>query len=314
LDGISGIEAVHQAICYYQLALVYVRSELRTRIQLELGSVYLELMYYADEADNAQSAIEFFELVLEKSNEREELIRASNGKSEGWWWRLVVEGKHNVFEKTEDFPFRTWARDVATAYRDNEVSVCYYAMSTLWMQEVGKEDLVWLHLAWTFLQSRHQSPPPGFQYFYFSIITMYHIAKNRMGHMEFEDLPMLLAALEHFGLFMATTSLREVYVIQRYVAVALLILFWVSQFVERTLHWQWAGVMCTHPSAFRNDQWNIWSENTIAKIMNHRSILSQLVISICGSQNPIDSAAAISDREALESRLQARLSMQRNMS
>ncbi|PVF92597.1 hypothetical protein CPB86DRAFT_877750 [Serendipita vermifera] len=117
---LCGLGSLNQAMHYYQLALAQPRSDLQTQLRLGLGKVYLELMYHVDAAGNAQSAIDCFEIVLKKSNDKEELLEASNGKSEGWWWKIVTtEEDHKLFKEDEEDPFRVWATNVATTYQND---------------------------------------------------------------------------------------------------------------------------------------------------------------------------------------------------
>ncbi|PVF90995.1 hypothetical protein CPB86DRAFT_878741 [Serendipita vermifera] len=215
-DEISGIDSIHQAINYYQLALVQARPELETQLRLGLGRVYLELMCYVDEAQNAQLAIECFETIIKKSNEKEELVEASNGKSQAWWWKLISEGIHNIHEQNEDFLFRKWTKNVAVTYPDNGTAVGYYALSFKWMESTSKDELGWYHLAWTLLRFQRQPLPPGFHYFYsHSSYVQYQVEQRKEPKAMFANLPMLLSALEHRSLFASSTNLKEIYMIQR---------------------------------------------------------------------------------------------------
>jgi hypothetical protein len=103
---------------------------MQRRLLLGLGKAYLELMYYIDEVKNAELAIDCFESVLKKSNVEEELMEASNGKSQGWLWKLAVEVERKHYDKNEDFPFRTWARSTASTYRSDPTVISYYVLSS----------------------------------------------------------------------------------------------------------------------------------------------------------------------------------------
>jgi hypothetical protein len=213
-DEILGLDSLHQAINYYQLAIVQARVEIQNRLRLELGKVYLELMYYTDERKNAQLAIDCFESVLQKSKEEEEMREACNGKSQGWFWVLSTEEEPKFYDKNEEFPFRTWAKSVASTYQNDSTAVSYYALSNWWLRRVSREDVAWFTLAWSLLQAKHQPAPPTFHYRYISTIRFLAMnEKEKRGR--FMELPSLLSSLEHLALFAKTVNLKELYVIQR---------------------------------------------------------------------------------------------------
>ncbi|PVF95035.1 hypothetical protein CPB86DRAFT_788522 [Serendipita vermifera] len=214
-DEISGIDSLLRAINYYQLALVQVRPEMQAQLRLGLGDVYLELMYYADQAENAQLAIDSFEVVLKVSNKKEELLNASNGKSQGWWWKLITEGRYEGFKQYEDFPFREWAKSVATTYPDNGVALAYRSLSFDWTL-TSKEGLSRYHLAWSLLRSKRQLPPPGFHCLYFLSLRMQYLREETKEKVDgFTNLSILLSAIEHLELFAANTSLKDIHAFQR---------------------------------------------------------------------------------------------------
>jgi tetratricopeptide (TPR) repeat protein len=214
-DEISALDSLHQAIHYYQIAIAQARPEIQTQIRIGLGKVYLGLMYYTDEVKNAQLAIECFEWVLEKSKVKEELRDATNGKSQGWWWRITFEKEHKPNDK--ELPFCTWAEDAAKSHRNDAVAVSYYALSRRWLLHASKleETLSWFRLAWSLLQLRRQSPPPGFHYVYYLIAYNYYDKNKHEENGQIIDLPNLLSALEHIDLLISTITLKELYTIQR---------------------------------------------------------------------------------------------------
>jgi hypothetical protein len=173
-------------------------------------------MYHDDEAKNIQMAIDHFEWVLEKSKEREELVNASNFKTQALWWRHA-SGANRLFTENEDFPLKTWAKRVATAYNEDPTAMCYYAMSNYWIKGWGTEKLVWLDLAWFLLRSKHQSPPPGFHQVYFQYTYACSSSGHRHNTWQLKDLSFLISALEHMAVFAATFSFKEAYMLQRYV-------------------------------------------------------------------------------------------------
>ncbi|PVF95033.1 hypothetical protein CPB86DRAFT_608448 [Serendipita vermifera] len=212
---VSGIDSLHQAINYYQLALVQAQPDIQSRLRMGLGKAYLELMYYDDEVENAQLAIDSFEVVLKKSKEKTELVDASNGKTEGWWWKLITEGKYKLEQQDEDFPFRQWTKNIATTYPDSGVAAAYHAMSFKWISPTSRGELAWYHLAWTLLRGQRRSPPTGFHFLsYRSLYDRHAIEANNKPESGFENLPMLLLALEHLK-FLIEGNLRNLYMFQR---------------------------------------------------------------------------------------------------
>jgi hypothetical protein len=218
-DELSGIDSLHQAINYYQVAIVQTRPEHQAQLRLELGNVYLELMYYADEVENEQLAIDCFEWILKRFNQKKVTVEATNGKSQGWWWKLVTEGEPRFFKENEESPFRTWTKNMATAFRDDATSVCYYALSSWWIEGFKRDQLVWLQLAWTLLQSKRQSAPPAFYYIYVLILYSSYLKNKRGESGDFGDFPTLLSALQQVGLFSTTVTLKDIYMIQRCVMI-----------------------------------------------------------------------------------------------
>ncbi|PVF92598.1 hypothetical protein CPB86DRAFT_877751 [Serendipita vermifera] len=209
-DEISGIDSLNQATHYYQVALIHIVPELQTQLRLELGKVYLELMCYSNEMDNAQLAIDCFEVVLKQSKEKDKLIEASNGKSQAWWWKLSAphesEGSRTVFTEETGFPFREWTKTVSRTYREDAMAAYYHSLSVMWMTPVRKEHLIWSNLASSFLRLTHQSPPLGLHYIH--PWMTYCVFKNLSDEKRtcFENLPLLVSALEQFELFTATTT------------------------------------------------------------------------------------------------------------
>jgi hypothetical protein len=202
--------------------MAQARPEVQTRVRLDLGKVYLELMYYADSTKNTQIAIEHFEWVLERSKKKEELVEASNYKTQALWWKHATGPTIPFSEVNGDFPLRMWAKSVATTYKDDTTAVCYYAMSSIWLNRVGSDDLTWLDLAWCLLRSRHQSPPPGFHYIYSRYACTYSRQKRRQNGWQFRDLSFLVSALEHLTLFTATLTLKDMDMTDRCVIILII--------------------------------------------------------------------------------------------
>jgi hypothetical protein len=215
-DEILGLESLHQAINYYQIAVVQAQTELQNRFRLELGKVYLELMYYDEESKNAQLAIDCFESVLHKSKDERERREASNGKSQGWFWMLVTEEGRKSYSRNEEFPFRKWAKSIASTYRDDATAVSYYLLSNWWLPVVLTEDVPWFQLAWSLFQGKRQAPPPVFHYRCFFTLFSVVLGRKEKGR-GFWDLPILLSALEHLALFAKTVTLKDFYIIYRLV-------------------------------------------------------------------------------------------------
>ncbi|PVF92601.1 hypothetical protein CPB86DRAFT_829874 [Serendipita vermifera] len=278
-DELSSIDSLHQAIHYYQMALVHIRPELHAQLRLALGKVYLELMYYTNEVENARSAIECFEVVLKNSNKEEELIEASNGKSQGWWWKLATEETRKFYEEDEEFPFRAWTRSVATTYRKNGIAVCYYALSSVWIEGGGKNQLVWFHLAWSLLRSARQSPPPGFHYIYSRMLYLSHLRKSYPSDAAFGDLPILLSALEQLGMMIPAT---------------------------------WKPLRQTHPSLLDSSQWSAWKRKSINVVLTLRRTYLEAVTKMCGNDDPIDPNAVVESEDDLKAQLQVRIIKPKN--
>jgi hypothetical protein len=198
--------------------MAQARPEIQPRVRLQLGKVYLELMYYADRAKNVKMAIEYFEWVLERSKEKEELVEASNGKTQALWWDHVTGPVLFSFEDDE-FPLRRWATSIATRYKDDSMAVCHYALSSIWTRRERSNDLTWFDLAWGLLQAKHQAPPPGFHYFYFLYAHSYSNFNSQKNRWQFRDLSFLMSALEHLALFVTSVTLKDVNIIQRCVTV-----------------------------------------------------------------------------------------------
>jgi hypothetical protein len=181
-------------------------------------------MYYANEAENAQLARDCFEWVLEKSNEKEDLVKAVEGKAEAWFWQIATQENPQLFkeEDDEEFPFRTWLKEVITADRGNVIAVCYFALAEWWVRRDKRKDLQWFHLAWSLLRAKDRSPPPAFHYCYFTVSDW--IYDHTPDEDEaFEDLPILLSAVEHLELFISTVALKDMYMLQRFVTLLLII-------------------------------------------------------------------------------------------
>jgi hypothetical protein len=104
-EELSGIDSLHQAVNYYQIVIVQARPELQARIRLQLGKIYLELMYYTNETRNGGLAIDCFERVLETSEDKAEILEASNGKSECLWWDFRVVKLQKLYRENEQHPF-----------------------------------------------------------------------------------------------------------------------------------------------------------------------------------------------------------------
>jgi hypothetical protein len=188
---------------------------MHTKLRMELGRVYLELMYYADEVKNAQLAIDCFEVVLEKSKESDQLVKASNSKTEALYWKFITEEPLRYPERNEESPLEIWTKDVAMTYQDDPTAMCYYALLQRTETWIKKEDLLWFHLAWSLVQRKNQPPPPSFHYMFSIFLNRYYNDNEE----KFGDLPILISSLEHFRAFAANTSLKELYIIQRFVAV-----------------------------------------------------------------------------------------------
>jgi hypothetical protein len=172
-------------------------------------------MWYADGVQNAQLAIDCFESVLKNSQDREVLIRASNGKSQGWWWKILSKGGQVLHQENEEPLFYTWAKSIALTYRNDATAISYYALSHLLTSgSINEEELVWFQAAWTFLRLNHQTPPPGFLYFYFSFLNEPQAIRGVLN-VEIRDLPSVLSSLEPFRLFVETVTLKDLYTIQR---------------------------------------------------------------------------------------------------
>ncbi|PVF92600.1 hypothetical protein CPB86DRAFT_829873 [Serendipita vermifera] len=293
-DEVSNINALHKAIDYYQIALVHSRPELPVGVQLELGKAYLELMYHANELENARLAISCCEVVLNKSRETEELLEASNGKSKGWWWILAIQGPRKLYQENEEYPFQIWTRSVAATYPQDTTAVCYYALSFVWIEEGGRENLVWFYLAWSLLKSKRQSPPPIFHHFYFMFLYIPYWKKEGRGNAEFLDLPTVLSALEHLELFVETASLKDFYIIQRVFPAA------------------WKLFPQTHSIHLDESQWNAWKRETINFFLAFQKMASNSIKRIYGEGNPFDLNAVVASHESLAARLEARLIRPRN--
>jgi hypothetical protein len=197
--------------------MAQARPEIQTRVRLDLGKVHLELMYYVDENKNMQLAIEHFEWVLERSKEKEDLVEALNYKTQALLWKLATCPVPSFFDENQEFPLRTWAKGVATAYKNDATAVCYYAISSIWKTRDKSDDLALFELAWHLLRAKHQAPPPGFHYFYFLYSQYYCVFYAREN--KFRYLALLMSALEHLALFAESVTLKEVHIIQWYVAI-----------------------------------------------------------------------------------------------
>jgi hypothetical protein len=202
--------------------MAQARPEIRTQVRLDLGKVHLELMYYADGDKNAHLAIEQFEWVLERSKKKEELVDASNCKTQTLWWKHVTGPGSIFFAKSQEFPLRTWAKSVATIYKDDTTAVCYYAMSNYWICGARREDLTWFDMVWCLSRSRHQSPPPAFHFLYFVYARYFSNLNSQQDRCQFRDLSFLISALEHLTLFAETATLKDIDIIQRCVIIPII--------------------------------------------------------------------------------------------
>jgi hypothetical protein len=299
-----GVDSLHQAIHYLQIAVVQARPETQNQIRLRLGKIYLELMYYVDEADNAQSATDCFEAVLKKSNRKEELLEASNGKSQSWWWRIAVEEQPSPKKGVEP-PFLTWARSVATTYNDDALAIYYYALSLWRYHDDSNETVSWFHLTWTLLRLKCQSPPAGFHYIYSQYFWIVHVMNSWDGE-DFGYLPGLLSASEHIDLLAATVTLKDLYMIQRFVAISLISLCLIAS-ISR-----WYGFTTVkngepHPSPLKIEQWNAWREGAIKTILELRGNISRRINMFCEDKRPIARDAAVKSEADLRAQLEARI-------
>jgi hypothetical protein len=175
------------------------------------------MMYHVDEVKNAQMAMDCFEWVIEQSWEREELLEASNGKSQGWWWK-------SAFEYRQEIRFRAWTKAVATTHQNDVESILYYALSHCSTRvDSNPEALAWFQLAWTLLLSSNESPPLGFHYHYTLILQDHYNTENQVARRKVTTLPILVSALEQFGLFISSITWKELYRIQKFVVIILFI-------------------------------------------------------------------------------------------
>ncbi|PVF95036.1 hypothetical protein CPB86DRAFT_876015 [Serendipita vermifera] len=287
-NEISGLDSLNQAIHYYQVALAKARLELQNQLRLGLGKVYLELMYYTDEAENAQSAIDCFEVVLKKSNERQELIEASNGKSQGWWWKIAMEKNPKRYNEDEEYPFRVWVTNVATTYRNDVTAVCYYALSFLWMTE-SKRELTWFHIAWALLRSRNQSPPPGFHYMYSQQLFISIPITSTNADVRFEGVSLLLTALEHLRILSTTATFRDLYMVM-----------WTC-FPSWTMNAQGSPVL------FDDSQWDSWKEGAVSTILTLRGHTLDGLELLSRGAGHLDTTTLVESQADFKARLEARI-------
>jgi hypothetical protein len=211
----SDLGTLHQAVNYYQLALLHVQSEQQLQLRLRLGKVYSELMYFEEEEKHAQCAIDSFDIVLEKSHQEEERREASNGKSRAWFWICAITRDGELLSDTIQSPFQVWAQHVATRYPEDPVAMFYFAASHLWKEVDTKEHQVWFNLAWGLFQINSQQPPPEFHIFYSLSVYWYFQSGSRQPN--FLDLPAITMAMEQFSLFIENADLKTIHIVQRFV-------------------------------------------------------------------------------------------------
>jgi hypothetical protein len=172
-------------------------------------------MFYADQVKNAQLAIECFEWVLERSTEKEDLLEASKGKSQGLFWMLPFDETKPLSVEKQSL-LQTWTKSVATTYQDDAIAVSHYALSLQWHPQATMEQPMWFQLAWSLLRRKCQSPPPGFHFNYFESLSALSTSKLREGT-GLEALQGFLLALEQFELFMKTVDWKEIDITRRFV-------------------------------------------------------------------------------------------------
>jgi hypothetical protein len=261
-------------------------------------------MYYADELQNAQLAIDCFEVVLKKSHEKGEMLEASNGKSQGWLWKLSIEEKPNPSKKSEGNPFRTWTRSIASTYPSDVTAIFYYGLSAGLTKDfsVSKEDLAWYPLAWSLLQSKQSPVPPGFHYYFSTSLCSY--ASSSGGG--FGELSNYLSALEHLTLFASTTTLKDLYIIQRSVIKYFIMFLVLTMLIGRTLRWELLGQ--THPRCLNAAEWNTWKKQVIDGILTFRREIFSCITNICVVHHPIDpNTLSIKSAEGLRAQLDTQI-------
>jgi hypothetical protein len=294
--------------------MIQASPEIHTRIRLQLGVTYSELMYYVEEAENAQLAIDCFEWVLERSKEKEELTKASDGKAQAWFWKLTAQEKTNIFAKDEDFPFRMWLKSAIMLDRDNVTAICYRALSGRWISGDLKADLVWFHLASSLLRAKNRPSPPGFYYRYSSSLYTFASTKSQVEDGRFMDLPTLLSALEYLELFVSRVTLKDLYVIQRLVMIHSSLLLLLKMLNQSIRIIDWRGFEKIYPSRLNANQWHAWRDKFIDSIIERRRNILESIAESCGDRVPIGSNAYLGEsEEAFRATLEARIVRPRNL-
>jgi hypothetical protein len=268
-------------------------------------------MYYENEAKNAGLAIDCFEAVLEESQEKKELLEASNGKSSGWWWKLVLEDPRNYFKRDEESPFQMWTKGVAATYPDDATAKSYYALSHWFIKGTRKEELVWFHLASSFLRSENQPSPSGFYYLFAQSLYSYQ-TKDKTGDDEIWLLPVFLIVLKGIEALLKTITLKDIYMIQRFVRIIFVRTSTAYPIHSRVSRQNWKSVEKVHPSKLNEEQWSAWKRFTISVLGTTQTTLGQLATQTYGNRYPIDFNTLVGSEADLKVQLEARIIRPKN--
>ncbi|PVF92602.1 hypothetical protein CPB86DRAFT_829875 [Serendipita vermifera] len=289
---ISGLDSIHQAVNYYQLALLHVPLKQQVHLRLRLGKAYSELMYYEQEEKNAQCAIDNFEIFLENSQQEEERLEASNGKSRALFWMHVIKRDEVLLspEDEDEDPFREWAEDVSRRYPKDATATFYYSASNLWAKEAEKVYQVWFNLAWSLYQVSLHQPPPEFHILY--SLAVYWYFEPREDQIEFSDLPAITMGLEQLSLFAANINSKIIHIVQR----------------TKLLPGVYSHTDIP-PFHLEEAEWMAWKNETIDQILEYHARMAQFA-DRAYNEGPVFAERRTTD---LEAQLQGRINRSTNL-
>ncbi|PVF92607.1 hypothetical protein CPB86DRAFT_829878 [Serendipita vermifera] len=209
-EGVYGPEALHQAVDYYQLALVRIPPDYRGAIYLELGRAYQELYYHDLDRNTAQLSLDNFDAALKCLVGSERWIDAANGKTHVLFV-LKMDAEHD--ESDEEQEMLEWVGSVLKEISNDPVSLAVYGILAQFYDNNYKLDSLFdlSNLALWFSRSSMGRVPP-----------MVHIMVSSAVYAELQEddatlppLRTLVDALNHLERFFERADWRDLGLIAR---------------------------------------------------------------------------------------------------
>ncbi|PVF92605.1 hypothetical protein CPB86DRAFT_790981 [Serendipita vermifera] len=255
-NGLSGVDSLEKVIEYYRIAIVHAPAQHQCQLRICLGRVYRESIEYLHTTANLQMAIECFETVIQNSQNMEEQLEALNEKSRCLLVELMTDRIKRVTERRAPYFFREWALNITRRHPRDAHAMYYYAISALWFNELKAEDSGWFEAAWILFQSKDQSPPDLFHFFYAAMID-----RAKFGGMS--RLPILKRGLEQFILFANTVTLKDAYLIQ-----------------SIDIYPTWHISEQSWPGALEGDMWIRWKSETMDRLLGIYHRITQRIVNV----------------------------------